>query len=598
MRRHTGFSKSESGQALVWALILMAIGIVLLVPVLSLAGTSLRAAQIHEAKTLEFYAADAGMQDALSRIRLDDSEGGFELPQGFGDQVSYTLDEEINGRQVDVTIETVWLLNDMESAEYGMMPHQELAVIQNVAGMEGSGGTYNVELSYDGSAGLLKIERVAVWLPPGFSYVAGSASGITTDEPDQVSVRGGTTLMWDFQPKVKFEDLALPGDPGGGFTPGTEYPAVRQLTFDFTPAQNPGGAFAWIRTNRSDIYLSWDVESAAYKVTVTATDLDTGRQATAEAYVSKGMLDDRVVPVYGDYRVLGNSLMVDTDHDATGIRDTLLSQSSATIEKHAVFDESELPADAQIELAYLFWSAWWEDEDADTEVTLQVNGGDVNEVDAGKWWILPNKPGSYAYSGKADVTSLLSEISAGGDGSSYTITVGGVDAVTDDDWSYAGWSLVLIYSSPSESARQLYLYDDFLYADEDTSHTIAIEGFQAPDEWEDSTGRLTYFVGEGDDGYIGDSVEVNGSYLSDVVNPWDNVMNGQSSGLGGGLIDGVDIDTFDVSAYILAGDTSAEIELSTGIDSWNLGYIILSFRSEVAEDWQPRALGIVSYNYE
>ncbi len=70
MKRHTGFGKGESGQALVWALILMAIGIVLLVPVLSLAGTSLRAAQIHEAKTLEFYAVDAGIQDALNRIRL------------------------------------------------------------------------------------------------------------------------------------------------------------------------------------------------------------------------------------------------------------------------------------------------------------------------------------------------------------------------------------------------------------------------------------------------------------------------------------------------------------------------------------------------
>jgi hypothetical protein len=75
-------------------------------------------------------------------------------------------------------------------------------------------------------------------------------------------------------------------------------------------------------------------------------------------------------------------------------------------------------------------------------------------------------------------------------------------------------------------------------------------------------------------------------------------MNGKSSGLGGGLIDGVDIDTFDVSDYILPGDTSAWVELSTGIDSWNLCYIMLSFRSEVAEDWQPRSVGIVTVDYE
>jgi hypothetical protein len=402
---------------------------ILLVPVLSLGGTSLKSAQIHEAKNLGFYAADAGLQDAMSRIRVADSIEGFELPEGPGDQVSYSLEDEMNGRQVDVTIESIWLLDDIEDGSHGQMPHQELAVVQSVAGFGGGNGNYNVELSYDGSAGNLKIERVAVWLPASFGYVDGSASGLTADEPDQVPIRGGTALMWDFQPPVKFEDLPLPWDPGDGFTPGTEYPAVRELTFEFTPAQHPAGSFAWIRTNRYDIYLSWDVESAAYKVTVTATDPDTAKQSTAEAYISKCMLDSRVVPVYGDYRVPGNSLMLDTDHDANGIRDTLLSQSSATIEKHAIFDGSELPADAQIELAYLFWSAWWEDEDADTEVTLQVNGGDEDEVVASKWWILPNKPGSYAYSCKADVTSLLSEISAGGDGSSHTITVGGVDAL-------------------------------------------------------------------------------------------------------------------------------------------------------------------------
>ena len=682
MKSHTGLGKGESGLVLIWALILMAIGMILLVPVLELAGTSLRAAQIHETKTLGFYAADAGLQDAMSRIRLVDNMEGFDLPEIPGDQVSYTLQEEINGRQVDVTIENLWLLGGIESEENGTMPHQELVVTQSTSGIGGTSAGYKIEVSYDGSAGNLKVQRVAVWLPAGFSYVAGSASGITTDEPTQEPYRGGIGLMWEFQPAVNFEDLPAPG-AGGGFTPGTEYPAVRELNFDFEPATNPVGSFAWIRTNRADVYLSWDTECGSYRVDVTAIDPDTGELSTAQAYVGKGIGVDDVAPVYGDYRVLGESLMLDTDHDASGIRDTLLDYSTVCIKKHAVFNDRELPDDAQVEMAYLYWSAWWEQYEADTKaaflvtsaapqipqmdllsatvnssdttipvrdhsdfpdtgvlviedelvqytskdthpswgdfvncirgyegttpvshsiytpVVLRVAGKDTPAViTASTWWILENKPGSYAYSCRADITSLLSEMSAGGDGSSHYVTVGGFGGVTDDAWSYAGWSLIVIYSSESEDAHQLYLYDDFLYADEDTSHTIDITGFQAPSSWEDSAGRLTYFVGEGDECYTGDSVEVNDLYLSDGDNPTNNVMNGKSSGLGGGLIDGVDVDTFDVSAYINPGDTSAEIRLSTGIDSWNLCYIILSFRSEVAENWLPRSVGVVTCSYD
>ncbi|GAF94026.1 unnamed protein product [marine sediment metagenome] len=267
-----------------------------------------------------------------------------------------------------------------------------------------------------------------------------------------------------------------------------------------------------------------------------------------------------------------------------------------------VYSDRDLPADAQVELAYLYWSAWWKKNDADTEVTFQVNAGEVNTVTASRWSILPNKPGTYAYSSFADVTSLVGEISQGGDGSSYIITVGDVSGRTDDDWSYAGWSLVIIYSSPSEEAHQLYLYDDFLYADQYTTHNLTIEGFLAP---ADSTGRLTSFTGEGDEVWGGqnqgpddiDYVKVNGYYLSDAVNPWDNVWNGKSSGLGGGFIDGVDIETFDVSSYISPGDTSATVELGTGVDIWNLVYIILSFRSDISTSWHPYPVRIIAVNY-
>ena len=72
--------------------------------------------------------------------------------------------------------------------------------------------------------------------------------------------------------------------------------------------------------------------STVYKVTSTAVHDTTGETVTAEAYVARGRLQDRINVRYGDYRAIGNSLMEDIDHDDYGIREILLSQSSATIE--------------------------------------------------------------------------------------------------------------------------------------------------------------------------------------------------------------------------------------------------------------------------
>jgi hypothetical protein len=92
-------------------------------------------------------------------------------------------------------------------------------------------------------------------------------------------------------------------------------------------------------------------------------------------------------------------------------------------------------------------------------------------------------------------------------------------------------------------------------------------------------------------------MKFNGYYMSDAVNPRYNVWNSKSSGLGGQLIDGVDIDSFNVSNPIIdPGDTSAQVQLGTGIDCWNLIYILLSFRSEYG-GLTPNAIGIISYNY-
>jgi len=757
--------KKEKGQALVAVLGFLVLGGLTIVPLLAHMHTGLSAGRGYMRNIELDYAADAGIEDALwetnnESIPID--------PGDYASEYDYELSENINDKEVAVAIKRVWPLAGLESDAYGTTPTDCLLITGGI--IDVGDGEYKVQLSYDGSEGDLYVDKVAVWLPCGYEYVAYSSSGITNEDPASTDWRGGKALTWEFDPPVNFTDLPVPEPPGGGFTPGTEYPATRKLYFDVTPTGDRAeGSYCWVRTTNVDLYLAWESDCNIYQISSTATDPATGRNVTVGGYTyfsEGGALGGSGYQVQGDYRAIGNTLMEDQDVDRK--RETFVDESSANI--------TDIPADAEVQLAYLYWSGWreWDgDMEADRYVGLKIGGNSVyfNEqgeavqgelpcdpatetlrpnasgyynqtsrssgwssryryvdeavaddgatylykddggtaldtyninnrsegtgtinsltvyararaynsgacddmrlqialrtdstdyfgslidlignagwdnysetwttnpdtgqpwtwpeidalqvgiklyddgdgspqctqvyaevnytpvfqgVEASRWWLLENDSPNYSYSCFCDVTELVKLITTDGN-ANYAVT--GVAGTTENEHSYAGWSMVIFYSSPSELAHQFFLYDQFLYATSDSSHTFDIEGFEAPS---DAEAVLTCFVGEGDEHYEEDYLQFNSYYLSDTTNPEDNVWNGKSSGLGGQFIDGMDIDTFNVSAPIISpGDTSAEVSLSTNIDCWNFIYIILSFRSEYG-GLTPNSCGIISYKY-
>jgi hypothetical protein len=157
-------------------------------------------------------------------------------------------------------------------------------------------------------------------------------------------------------------------------------------------------------------------------------------------------------------------------------------------------------------------------------------------------------------------------------------------------YTYGGWSLVIIYSSPDTLGRQLYLFDlrngYFRYVGLNTALTFPISGFIAPPSTAGS--HLTYFVGEGDNHYSGDFMTVNGlrlpqpgdPYEVPSINPQDNIFNSYSNSLDDPYLSGVDIDTFDMSTCVAPGSSTATVVLDNGNEIYDLVYIILAFRSE------------------
>lgn len=335
MGKKVKLRKDEGGYALALVLILLILVGLIIGPLLLLMTTSLMSAQRHEEGMLGFYAADAGIEDAAYKIQHNDPN----LPQNADDEpLIYTM-EDVNGSEVRVRVEKLWILEgfEIESEHQGQTPHDALVTVGHTA----ESGTYQIDIVYDGSLDDVWLDRIGVWLPSGFEYIPGSittaittlteaiddtvdvipvtstalfpsqgvlyidseeiqytdktdttfedctiaashfsgaiVSGtLVTPTPAEEPYRDGTAYVWDIDPKVNINV----GDP----TP--EVPIVHTISFQFIPSdEEPTWAFSWTRTIRMDIYLSWDLTYGVYMVTATAQDEDTGKETMVTSYI-------------------------------------------------------------------------------------------------------------------------------------------------------------------------------------------------------------------------------------------------------------------------------------------------------------------------
>jgi len=382
--------REEKGQALVLVLILLLVGGLVIAPLLDFMGTGLKVGkEVYENKMYETYAADAGVEDGLWQIKYDRLPILFPNPPPDGDGYdeydyssswNYSLNETVNGYSVNVTIQNVWMPKDIP-APNATTAHQiieEGKLIITGGPSAAAESTYEIKMSYAWTCGedlLLDVNTIGIWLPPGFEYVMGSsdlekASGEPYHcVPVTASYKGGYAVVWNFA-SVPLKDF--PGSDGS--------PMIKSFTFQYTPeGQSPDNAVSWIDTSEvPGITYTWDADVKIYKILSVAGDCE------VEAYAAKGELRKVGSAIAGDYRAFGNSLMLDLYSDWGGPRrDTLLEESSTTVD--------DIPSDAYIEAAYLYWSAWlyggsaeqtiWEDPciELDPPTTNWVHSGDWNE---------------------------------------------------------------------------------------------------------------------------------------------------------------------------------------------------------------------------
>jgi uncharacterized repeat protein (TIGR01451 family) len=244
-----------------------------------------------------------------------------------------------------------------------------------------------------------------------------------------------------------------------------------------------------------------------------------------------------------------------------------------------------IPAGASIVAAYLYWGG----SGAAVDANVTLNGQAVAAQRTFTATFLNGGTNFPYFGGFADITSRIA-----GNGnltfSGLTVTTGaphcGSSAVL------AGWSVIAIYGSANERLRAVNVFDGLQFF-RGNALTLNPDGFRIPPVNFD--GRVTVVTWEGDPGNstplngFSEIFRFNGAAVDDgivvpgsdpVTQPYDGTVN--TAGVATSY--GVDVDTFDITALLAPGQTSATTEYSAGGDLVLLTAQVVSATSEPVVD--------------
>jgi hypothetical protein len=415
--------KGEKGQALLIVLLVMLFGSLILPPMLSYMSSGLKTGkEVFEEGMYLSYAADSGVEDALWQVKEKQLPNLFTNYEKYGYydyspsyEWDYYLDDEygdtgiVNDSVVNVAFQNVWMpkgISAPSASEAESIANEGRLVVYGT--MSGTSATeYQIKLiyyynnqspsqpDYDPEGKLLMIQKIGIWLPPGFEYNDSLAGVPVTPSLEYVSYKGGKAVVWTFStPQMLYS-----------FPQGTSSinPIVRNITFQFTgpEGRSPGTALSWATsTGVSGISYSWDSSVKVYKITSEATG-ESGKVAAVEAYATTTDMLKRGAAICGDYCALGGTLMTETTDVA--YRDRLFKESSATVQSTNPEASFYIPPSAHVDLAYLYWTGWLQN-------TAMIWGDDCSDFNdwsqSGSNWRLSSESfqGHYYGSGSRELT--------------------------------------------------------------------------------------------------------------------------------------------------------------------------------------------------
>ncbi len=247
-----------------------------------------------------------------------------------------------------------------------------------------------------------------------------------------------------------------------------------------------------------------------------------------------------------------------------------------------------IPAGSTVLFAGLYWGADTSGQTAALNAPTPANRGIVRFATPASGYASTTATQvdliGTRFSAFANVTA---RVQAGGSG---TYKVSGIQAGQGGD-RYAGWALVVVVANPSLPPRNMVVFDGYavINSTAPTTVTTTVSGFRTPPAGAVNT-RVGAVAFEGDRANTGDSLQLNGTNLSNGLNPAGNFFNSSITYLGNANFFGKNPNyinqlgfDIDVVATNLLGNnaTSASLTFTTGGETYFPS--VLTFTTEVFE---------------
>lgn len=257
---------------------------------------------------------------------------------------------------------------------------------------------------------------------------------------------------------------------------------------------------------------------------------------------------------------------------------------------------SGIPAGASIRAAYLYWGG--SGPTIDANVTFDGQNITADRTFTENF----NSAGfnMFFFGGMADVTSIVDGKRNGSysfaDLSVTTTDQGTGAAYCSSQTVLAGWGLIVVFEHPGQDFRVVNIFDGLQWF-RGNSITLTPSNFVIPAS--PINGRLAVLTWEGDvensaplNGFS-ENLTINGSPLTDGLNPLNNQFNNTINVLNRSNAWGVDLDVYNISSFLNAGNTSATTVYSSGEDLVLLAMQAISVTNIPTSDLsiQKRRLG-------
>lgn len=262
-----------------------------------------------------------------------------------------------------------------------------------------------------------------------------------------------------------------------------------------------------------------------------------------------------------DFTFIGNTLNPRENSFQTS--PSILPNSSATL---------NLDSNSVIKNAYLYWAG---SGTGDFEVILNSTS------------ITADRTFSYQrdsfdvildyFSAFKDITELVKQTRNG----VYTLSNLDISPFLNQHFirrtNFAGWAIIIIYQNNNLPVTQINVYDGLQAVPNALS--INLTNIEVVNNLDSKIGFVAW---EGDSNIsVTETLKINDFVVEQLpLNPANNAFNGTNSITGSSTLYNMDLDIYDIQNYVQKGDTSMDIELTSGQDVVMINAVVTKFTAK------------------